>query len=301
MPCHYALSSVLLQNLNMLENCEDGIIADIDNEFLHSFRVAGRRSRSLLNQVKQVYPESRITRYKKAFSWLSEFTGVHRDLDVFLADFPVYEKRITSNGIDDLEPLREHLLVQRSQEHSLLLHALASRRYKSFKLNWRNFLLHGGKQVSRTANSSLPIIEVANEAIWRNYRKMIRQRKVITSDYDFESIHTLRKNAKKLRYLLESFKSIYSIKEINLAIRVLKKLQDNLGDIVDMHIQKCMLEQWKQELQNDNNVSAHALLAINQLGMLCNEDELIANRKFKNRFNQFSTETNQKIFHDTFY
>jgi len=301
MPSHYALSSVLLHNLNVLENCEDGIIADNDNEFLHSFRVAGRRSRSLLNQVKQVYPESRIIRNKKAFSWLSEFTGVHRDLDVFLADFPVYEKRITSNGIDDLEPLREHLLVQRNQEHLLLLHALTSRRYASFKLNWRNFLLHASKQVSRTANSALPIIEVANEAIWRNYRKLIRRGKVITSGYDFESIHTLRKNAKKLRYLLESFKSIYSIKEINLAIRVLKKLQDNLGDIVDMHIQKRMLGQWKQELQNDNNVSAHTLLAINQLGMLCNENELIADRKFKNHFNQFSTETNQKIFHDTFY
>jgi CHAD domain-containing protein len=300
MPCHYALSSVLLQNLEMLENCEAGIIADIDNEFLHTFRIAGRRSRSLLNQIKQVYPVSRITRFNNAFSWLSECTSVNRDLDVFLADFPSYKERIGTDGAGALEPLREQLLSQRYQEHSLLLNLLASRRYASFKSNWRDYLLHTVKQAPRTANSSLPIIEVANKYIWHNYRKLIKQGKNITSKYDYENLHTLRKNAKKLRYLLETFKSIYSAKEVSLAIKVLKKLQDNLGAIVDMHIQKRLLGEWKQELQSNKYFPAQTLLAINNLGMLCNEDERTAKRKFKKRFNQFSTKVHQKLFHKTF-
>ena len=301
MPSHYALSSVLLQNLDMLENCEAGIIADIDNEFLHTFRIAGRRSRTLLNQIRRVYPESRINRFKKVFSWLSESTSIHRDLDVFLTDFPLYEKRITTIGSDILEPLHEHLLSQRKQEHALLLNVFKSRRYASFKLNWRDFLLHAGKYAPRTTDSSLPIHDAVNKAIWRNYNKLLRQGKMIRPSHNYEGIHTLRKNAKKLRYLLESFKSIYSIKKIKLAIKVLKKLQDNMGDIVDMHIQKCVLDEWKQELKKYKNVSAQTLLAINQLGKLCNEDEQIANMKFKKRFNQFSLKANQKLFRNAFH
>lgn len=301
MPCRAALSSVLSQNLTMLESCEAGIIADIDNEFLHTFRIAGRRSRSLLNQMKQVYPESRLIRFKNAFSWLSESTSVHRDLDVFLAGFPAYKKRIGIHAADALEPLREQLLSQRYQEHTLLLNVLASRRYASFKSNWRDYLLHTSKQATRSENASLPIIGVTNKAIWHGYHKLIKQGKSITSRYDYENIHALRKNAKKLRYLLESFKSVYASKEINLVIKVLKKLQDNLGAIVDMHVQRALLDEWKQELQTNTYFPAQTLLAINNLGMLCSEDERTAQRKFKKRFNQFSTKDHQELFRDMFH
>lgn len=302
MPCHTALSSVLLQNLNVLENCEAGIIADKDNEFLHSFRIAGRRSRSLINQIKQVYPESRISRYRNAFSWLSECTGTHRDLDVFLSALHAYKKEVALINPDDLEPLREHLVTQRKQEHALLLNTLTSKRYASFKINWRAYLLLTEKKPSRTRYSSKPIIKIANKAIWHNYQKLIKPGKIIvTSAHTYEGIHTLRKNAKKLRYLLESFKSIYSAKDIDHAIKILKKLQDNLGMIVDMNTQKYMLEEWKQELKTESNVSAQTVSAINQLVVLCNKKKQIAKSKFKNRFNQFSTKHNQNLFKKIFH
>jgi len=60
----------------------------------------------------------------------------------------------------------------------------------------------------------------------------------------------------------------------------LKKLQDNLGAIVDMHVQKCLLDEWKQELQTNKYFPAQTLLAINHIGMLYNEYERIAKRKF---------------------
>ncbi|MCG8380183.1 MAG: CHAD domain-containing protein [Proteobacteria bacterium] len=301
MPSHYALSAILLQNLNMLERCEPGIIEDNDIEFLHTFRVVGRRSRSLINQLKRIYSVSRITRFKKAFAWLSDFTSLHRDLDVFLADFSRYENRIAHNGINDLEPLRFYLESQRLQEHHFLLNALSSKRYASFKQSWREYLLQTEIQAPRTPNSQVPINRVVNKAIWRNYRKIIKQGKQMVSGYEYDAIHTLRKDAKKLRYLLESFKSIYAIDEINRTIKVLKRLQNNLGDIVDMHTQKFMLEQWKQDLLEENSSTAETQLAINQLVLLCNEGKRVANRKFIKCFKQFSVKSNQKLFQHVFH
>ena len=46
---HLALLGILLAN-------EPGLRANLDTEFLHDFRVAVRRTRALLGQIKQVFP-----------------------------------------------------------------------------------------------------------------------------------------------------------------------------------------------------------------------------------------------------
>ncbi|NIQ15515.1 MAG: CHAD domain-containing protein, partial [Candidatus Dadabacteria bacterium] len=71
MPSHTALSSALIYNLDIMEKNEIGIMEDIDIEFLHDFRIAGRRSRSVLGQVRDVFPRSPLGRYKNFLSWLS--------------------------------------------------------------------------------------------------------------------------------------------------------------------------------------------------------------------------------------
>ena len=49
---HHALLGIIVAN-------EPGLRANLDTEFLHDFRVAVRRTRSLLGQVRQVFPASR--------------------------------------------------------------------------------------------------------------------------------------------------------------------------------------------------------------------------------------------------
>ena len=53
-----------------------------------------------------------------------------------------------------------------------------------------------------------------------------------------EALHRLRIDAKKLRYLLEFFHSLYPAPEINARIKELKRLQDILGGFNDMEIQR---------------------------------------------------------------
>ena len=69
---------------------EAGIKEDIDTEFLHDFRVGIRRTRSALGQIKSVFPEARVARFRKDFSFLGKRTNRLRDLDVALLKQDAY-------------------------------------------------------------------------------------------------------------------------------------------------------------------------------------------------------------------
>jgi len=300
MPAHVALSTVLLFNLDIMEANEKGIKEDTDIEFLHDFRVANRRSRSLVTQVKRIYPEKDLRGFKKSFSWLSKLTGNHRDLDVFLADFPIYENKIPQNGGGELEPLRDLLLANRKREHGRLLRALDSDRYAEFKNAWRSFLEKDRSERQLAENGLAPVIAIASRTIWKNYNKLLKQGDRITTNYSFESIHKLRKDGKKLRYVLEAFGSLYPEDEVSRVIKNLKKLQNNLGDIVDMHMQQIMLGDWKRVMRDRTNVPENTIKAIEYLESLCMEEEKKTGEKFRKRFSRFADTSNRDLFRELF-
>ena len=74
---HRAIVGILTAN-------EPGLRANIDTEFLHDFRVALRRTRSLLRQLKHVFPSDSVEHFSTEFSWLGRLTGPPRDLDVLI-------------------------------------------------------------------------------------------------------------------------------------------------------------------------------------------------------------------------
>ncbi len=80
----------LLRQLDAaLEMNAPGIEADLDPECLHDFRVAVRRTRSLLREMKGVFPASVTRRLGADLGWLGRRTGPVRDLDVHLMELGV--------------------------------------------------------------------------------------------------------------------------------------------------------------------------------------------------------------------
>ena len=92
----------------MLQN-EAGTRTGTDTEFLHDFRVAIRRTRSALTQIKAVFPKRVVDRYKTEFAWLGQITSPSRDLDVYLLSFDEYRDSLPADMQADIEPLREFL------------------------------------------------------------------------------------------------------------------------------------------------------------------------------------------------
>ena len=87
MPASVAVARLLLRLLDTLEQNVDGVLRDIDTEFLHDLRVAVRRTRSAIKLLGEVLPADLAEYYKTEFKWLGDLTTPTRDLDVHLLGF----------------------------------------------------------------------------------------------------------------------------------------------------------------------------------------------------------------------
>jgi CHAD domain-containing protein len=283
-----ALAWVLLFLLDVAERNLEGIGADIDTEFLHDFRISCRRSRSLLTQVRGVLPPADLARFRDAFSWLSTVTSPQRDLDVFLLALPGYAAELDAGGRAALRPFQELLEAERAAEHDRLLQALGSERFAGFRRDWRLFLEQAAAGGGAEDESGQPVVTVANRSIWRVYRRLQRDGEAAGAGGYSEALHELRKTGKKLRYLLEAFRTLYPEDDIEAIIASLRKLQNVLGDIVDSAVQQSYLREWGAVLAARSGVPPDTAEALAQLGAWREAEGAAAERKFRGRFAAFA-------------
>jgi len=102
--------------LHIIRENEEGVREDIDSEFLHDFRVAIRRTRSALSQVKGVFPPDITVRFRKDFSYLGKMSNWLRDLDVYLLNEAHYRKMLPENLREAIHPIFDHLQMERKKE-----------------------------------------------------------------------------------------------------------------------------------------------------------------------------------------
>ncbi len=113
---------------------------DIDTEFVHDFRVAVRRSRAALGQIRSVFPAKTTERFKKDFAFLGKLTNKLRDLDVYLLKEDAYKAKIAPVLRDDIEPLFDYLRKKRSEAFQKVVRGLKSKRYETIVKDWEAFL-----------------------------------------------------------------------------------------------------------------------------------------------------------------
>ncbi len=258
-----ATRSVLLSYLDIIDENEPGVRDDIDTEFLHDFRVALRRTRTLLSRVRGVFPEAATSGFAADFKWLGEVTTPTRDLDVYLLEFDRYRKSIPAEMRPDLEPLREFLFHRRMRSQREMVLVLDSDRYRSLVAGWRRFLTSPAPAVVAPA-AERPVVEVAGAEILRSYRKVRRAGRAITRDSPATALHELRKDCKKLRYLIEAYQSVFPAAAVKKMSSLLKELQDNLGTINDLDVQSVALGGFATAML-DEGASPATLLAMGVL------------------------------------
>lgn len=295
-----ATKTILLYLLNTMQQNEDGTIENLDTEFLHDFRVAVRRTRSALTQIKHVLPSATVERYKKEFTWLGTITSPTRDLDVYLLNFDEYKRNVPQSLQPALEPLHEFLQAQQIVEQKKLCKTLRSARYKRLKENWRKCLQSPAPKRTSLSNAPRPIIDVARERTWRMYKRVLKEGNAIDDDSPADDVHELRKSCKKLRYLMEFFHSLYPKEKISVLIKALKQLQNNLGDYNDLHVQIESLQRFSMQMDENTHPPAETLLAIGTLIEGLNNRQLAVRQEFYDRYNTFSAPEYKKLFKELF-
>ncbi|MBF8268547.1 MAG: CHAD protein [Gammaproteobacteria bacterium] len=282
------LAQTLLFHIDVMVRNLPGIRDDLDAEFLHDLRIANRRSRTLVTQIKQVLPPVKEKYYREIFSWLSNATSEHRDLDVFLLDIPRHLAMLPVTMRNDLEPLRVALAEQRDRVHTRLVQLFDSEKFRGFASESRAYLTAGLRDHFQTATGSRPALVIANQVIWRVYQKMLKQGDLVSRSGDREALHELRKTAKKLRYLLETFRSLYPQQDIENVIMHCRKLQNILGQIVDFHVQQRYLQGLAGNAENAAAFPEATVACIRYLIDAYNQLEGEAYAKFAGRFAHFS-------------
>jgi CHAD domain-containing protein len=298
MPAGEAVRRILQRLLEAMEANEEGTRADRDPEFLHDFRVAVRRTRSALSQLKAVLPPPVLERFRPEFAWLGEVTGPTRDLDVFLLCFADYRQSLPAEFGDALEPFGRFLAVHQRTEQRWLVEMLASPRYLQLKKDWAAVLAGFDPQASPPA-AGQPVVEIAGKRIRKVLRRAIREGEAIGDDSPAEDLHELRKTCKKLRYLLEFFQDLYPPQKIVRLIKSLKILQDNLGEFQDLQVQSAALQKFADQMAAEGE-APRSLLAMGMLIEGLQHRQKRAREELTGRFAAFSRRKNLRLFDELF-
>ncbi len=285
------MAGLLLRLLDTLELNVDGVLRDIDTEFLHDLRVAVRRTRAALKLLGEVLPARLAKEYAAEFKWLGDLTTPTRDLDVHLLGFGAMAEQLQAAAPADLEPFRAFLVRRRAREFRRLAAGLRSARFQALTIHWRKTLLE--VREARTARKRRPrrdptAAALALSTTGRVYRRIAAQGGAITPDSPPESLHDLRKRCKELRYLLEFFAPLHDPVAYKKVVGDLKQLQDCLGEFQDSQVQREEIGTLADAMLSERAAPAATLLAMGELAARLAVSQAQARADFAQRFARFA-------------
>jgi len=280
-------------NATMADNLE-GTRADTDSEFLHDFRVAVRRTRSVLQEGVDVLAPDARDRWRGEFKWLGDITTPTRDADVHLLDLPALMATLPPERAADLSPLRGLLIDRQRRSHEQLVADLASDRYASLVEQWPDFLEGPWVETGPEANERGNL--VAAQRLAKAWKRVVRDGRRVDENSPAEALHDLRKDAKRLRYLLECFGSLLDPQQVAMAVKALKGLQDCLGEFQDTEVQAVALAGFADALLARGDVSAATLLAMGGVVEHLDDRGRTARHRFAERFAAFDHPDIRRVF-----
>lgn len=294
--CDVAFKRLLGFFLAVMEANRPGIVADIDTDCLHDFRVALRRSRSLLGQMHGVIATRQLEHARGFFSRLSRATNRQRDLDVMLRNFDLYRSLLPARTRSHLDAVYACIADQRHAAIDVTAYFLRSADYRRFVRSWRKYLDAPPPRRAAPKNAAKPIKAMADARIWKAYRRVLTEGGAIDDESPPEALHRLRKRCKTLRYLIESFSSLYPTGKIRRVLKILKRLQDNLGEYQDLHVHAALLDNARMVLAEQGLLVPESDAAIARVTQALARRGAERRDRFRKRFTVFGTEGHQSMF-----
>lgn len=230
-----ALRYLLALPLAHLQANEECVLANEHPEGVHQMRVAVRRLRSLLALYRDLLAEAPLAALEAELSWLAGALGPARDWEVFHAELvePLRE------GMPDDPAVAALADAAEAPRRATLAHAqaaLADRRYALLILDlaeWANGTAGSARDEQAAARLAAPAEHLANALLQRQLERL-RKRGRHFRRHAPEQRHRLRLAAKKLRYALEFFASLYPRRAARAYLEALVALQDELGRYNDL-------------------------------------------------------------------
>lgn len=237
-----------------------GVVADVDTEFLHQFRVDLRKARSLLSLLKNAMPADTMDALKPRLSAISGATNRLRDLDVFLLAQQAYRDLLPSDFAAGMDELAALVQMQRGQEQQRLAQYFSSSAYRSEIARCMAELAAAARL--ETAMASKPVLALVKRQLLKRYAAVLSMSMAIDRSSADDDVHALRIELKKLRYLIEFFLDLLPRKRSIKLLGEMKKLQNVLGDFNDYCVQIDFLGRYVDDRQVRMSKALSGLIAI---------------------------------------
>ncbi len=294
-------SDIISTYLPVARANEAGIIADHDSEFLHDYRIALRKIRSVLSLFKEVYDADQTADLKARFSALMTPTGRLRDLDVYLLEKQRLYDLLPNTLHSGLDVMFRMFTAERKAAQVKLTAHLRSIRYEA-EIASLTKLFGKRKKLKSGPAAGLAAQDYACTLIWKRYRKICKIGAAISPEMPDAEVHALRIYCKKLRYLMEFFGPLFPKPAFKSLLRPLKYLQDNLGLFNDYSVQQISLQDFLRNVTDKPNGSNLAVAqSVGALTAVLHRRQIEERAKIVESFAQFNGPEIQATFRDLFH
>ncbi|AHI28937.1 CHAD domain-containing protein [Marinobacter similis] len=226
------LADTLQRLHHWLKDLEPGVQLGLDDEFLHQYRIALRRSRAIAESIREVSGSKLLTKPVKQLKQQAGATSQLRDLHVLLQQLPEL-----CGGNEELETgLRTYFEQATDIEQQRLNKSLTSKHQHKRSQDWLNLIESGAFQKLSRSLSHKDIRTTVDRRMTQYNRKAAE----LTPESSDEEIHALRKLLKRTRYLMELEPDRWK----GLLKRV-KARQQLFGQFQDLAVQIQLLHQFR--------------------------------------------------------
>jgi CHAD domain-containing protein len=250
----------------MLAN-EDGTREGADIEALHHMRVATRRQRAAFRIIAPCFRRKAIRGFQDELRAAAGYLGAVRDLDVLIEATERYQSSLSADTAASFAPLLDEWQEKRNAAREEMLAYLNGNDYQAFKERYGEFLSTAGAGVKDAAPADLPephlVRHILPVEIWSHYAR-VRAYETVLGWASIETLHALRIEAKRLRYLLESFIEVLG-PGVGPAVEDVVGLQDHTGELHDVDVTIGLLRQF---LMHSPHASADPAVAAAVKGYL---------------------------------
>jgi CHAD domain-containing protein len=219
---------------------------------------------------------------------LGDLTSHPRDLDVQVIE---WDERVAALGGDgarrDLEPLRRQIVADRAAAHDELTRCLGGGDVRQLLERWRAMVTSPMDPQAAGPRGADPIGVVVADRIRKAQRRLLDNGRAITPETPAEHVHDVRKDAKKLRYLLECFAGVLPTADRKAFVKRLKRLQDLLGAHQDTEVQAASLRTAADELPSTTPPATY--LAVGRLIEQLETARQTAREGFDDRFAEYDS------------
>lgn len=277
------LFSHIREQCDVIQRFEPVAWEGVDPEGVHKMRVAVRRMRAVLKAFRDVVAADVDKRLLDELRWLAAQLGHARDADVCEIDIARLETLIAAAGT--IAPYEAHLRLGTADAYIALNDAMASARYRRLVRRLRQLVDAGPGDETRAVHGELSIAAGATRMVRESLRKMRPRGDAIDAGSPAEELHSLRIQAKQLRYLLDLF-SVAQPRRWQRSIAALKALQQLLGDHQDAVIAAHRHEQFAQGVAMSEENRA-LLLTMGQLMQIEQERIRQCRKRFPSAWSRF--------------